>query len=377
MIKHNIHCDMESHTAAFGLRFPPYYIPYVVRLAFRSAAVCGLLALTTACHTGRFYWQAVRGQSDILVRQRSIAQLTNSPTVPASLKRQLQQVQQLSDFADRHLRLPSGGAYRKYADLERPYVVWNVFAADEFSVEAKTWWYPLVGRLKYQGYFQESRARDYSGELKARGLDVSIGPVKAYSTLGWFRDPVLNTWINDPDTELAELIFHELTHRKLFIPGDTDFNEAFATATSRICVKMWLEATGQVLELQLYTQRQQDDERFRRAVRSSREDLAALYATLRKPVGHEAPELEDQVQKARDQKRRIMEALQREFPEEFRHLPNNARLAQIDTYERYVPAFERLHQASASNLDAYFDAVRKIGKIPKSKRFETLERLTR
>jgi predicted aminopeptidase len=368
---------MESPTAAFRSRFPPCYIADAVRLAFRSAAVCGLLALTTACHTGRFYWQAVRGQSDILARQQSIAQLTNSPTVPDSLKRQLQQVQQLTDFADRRLRLPSGGAYRKYADLERPYVVWNVFAADEFSVEARTWWYPLVGRLKYQGYFQESRAREYSGALKARGLDVSIGPVKAYSTLGWFRDPVLNTWINDPDTELAELIFHELTHRKLFIPGDTDFNEAFATATSRICVKMWLEATGQVLELKLYTQRQQDDERFRRAVRSSREDLAALYATLRKPAGRDAQRIEDQVQMARDQKRRIMEALQREFPEEFRHLPNNARLAQIDTYERYVPAFERLHQASASKLDVYFDAVRKIGKIPKSKRFETLERLTR
>ncbi len=368
---------METPTAAIRSRFPQCSIAYAVRLALRLAAVCGLLALTTACHTGRFYWQALQGQSDILVRQLAVAQMTNSPTVPDSLKRQLQQVQQLTDFADRCLRLPSGGTYRKYANLGRPYVVWNVFAADEFSVEAKTWWYPLVGRLKYQGYFQESRAREYSGKLKAQGLDVSIGPVKAYSTLGWLRDPVLNTWVNDRDTELAELIFHELTHRKLFISGDTDFNEAFATATSRICVRMWLEAMGQVLELELYTQRQQDDERFRRAVQASRKDLAALYATLRKPEGNDARKIEDQVQVTRDQKRRIMEALQREFPAEFRHLPNNARLAQIDTYERYVPAFERLHQASAGNLDVYFEAVRDIGKTPKPKRFETLERLTR
>jgi predicted aminopeptidase len=205
-------------------------------LGFALFAVV-FLSIASGCQTSRFYTQAIRGQYDVLSRQVPISKFTNNPSTPPELKQRLQRVQALTEFASVFLKLPAEGYYQKYADLQRPHVVWNVFAADEFSIEAKTWWYPMVGSLKYQGYFRQELAENYATQLRHEGLDVYVGPVSAYSTLGWFRDPILNTWIGYEETHLAELVFHELSHRRLFIHGDTDFNEAFATATARIGVR--------------------------------------------------------------------------------------------------------------------------------------------
>lgn len=324
------------------------------------------------CQTARFYSQAARGQFEVLRHQVPVRKLLSDPNTPVSLKKQLEHIQEIRDFAGEFLRLPAQGYFEKYADLGRPHVVWNVFAADEFSNEAKTWWYPLVGRLKYQGYFEKELAARYAEVLKADGLDVHIGPVSAYSTLGWFRDPILNTWSNYEETRLAELVFHELSHRRLFVRGDTDFNEAFATATARIGVRRWLQAHGRVQDLKRYELQLKKDADMSAAVRSTRARLAKLYAQFRVD-GTNSSSSALNPEEIRRQKRALMEQLQKAYPTVFNETPNNAWLVEIDTYERLVPGFERLYDRSGSDLELYFSAVKNLGKMPRDKRLEEIE----
>lgn len=344
----------------------------VVRWVWVLMAVA-VVPWLTGCQTARFYSQAARGQLEVLRRQVPVQKLLKDPNTPQSLQKQLEQIQELRDFAGEFLRLPSKGYYEKYADLRRPFVVWNVFAADEFSNEAKTWWYPLVGRLKYQGYFQKDLASRYAEVLRAGGLDVHVGPVSAYSTLGWFRDPILNTWSNYEETRLAELVFHELAHRRLFVHGDTDFNEAFATATARIGVRRWLQAHGRIPDLKRYELQLKRSAEMSAAVRSTRARLARLYAQLRAGVGTNSAAPMPTADEVRRQKGELMGQLQKSFPTVFTEIPNNAWLVEIDTYERLVPGFERLYDRSGSDLELYYSAVKNLGKMPKDKRLEEIE----
>src|SRR5438132_1661342 len=201
-----------------GLRITRRWV-LAAALLLVVAAVCG-------CQTVSFYKQAIAGQYELFAHQQSIEKLTAAPATPSPLKEKLRFVQDLRVFAKQELMLPVDGHYRKYVDVHRPYVVWNVEAAPEFSLEPKSWWYPLVGRLDYRGYFSKKAAQKYADWLRHKDYDVYLGGVEAYSTLGWFKDPLLNTFIYDGEPELAELLFHELAHKRVFANGDTDFNEA-------------------------------------------------------------------------------------------------------------------------------------------------------
>src|SRR5439155_11115609 len=158
----------------------------------------------------------IGGQYALLTHQQSIEKLASAPATPSPLKEKLRLVQDLRVFAKQELKLPVDGHYRTYVDVHRPFVVWNVEAAPEFSMEPKSWWYPLVGSLDYRGYFSERGAQRYGRWLEKKGYDVYIGGVEAYSTLGWFKDPVLNTFIFNAEPDLAETIFHELGHQRVF-----------------------------------------------------------------------------------------------------------------------------------------------------------------
>ena len=167
-----------------------------------SAIAAVLVALIcTGCQAISFYSQAVGGQVEMWKKRRSIESMLNDSTTPTDLRQRLQLVLNLRAFAETNLGLPTCGQYLSYADLQRPYAVWSVYAAPEFSLSPKSWWYPIVGKLDYRGYFSESDARAYARRLRAKGYDVHTGGVTAYSTLGWFRDPVLNTFIRAPDFE--------------------------------------------------------------------------------------------------------------------------------------------------------------------------------
>src|SRR5439155_17459329 len=168
-----------------------------------------VVVAVSGCQTLSFYGQAIKGQCQLLAYRQSVEKLVADPGTTARLKSQLELLQKLRAFADKELKLPVDGHYAKYADVHRPFVVWNVEAAPEFSMEPKTWWYPLVGSLAYRGYFSERRATNYGASLRHKGYDVFVGGVEAYSTLGWFEDPVLNTFIFNAEPHLAETVCHE------------------------------------------------------------------------------------------------------------------------------------------------------------------------
>ena len=196
------------------------------------------------CTNLGYYYQAVEGQMQIWHRSRPIKQVIDDAQTPAQIRERLELVLRVRDFASAELALPDNGSYRKYADVERPFVVWNAFAAGEFSVAPKEWCFLFAGCVGYRGYFSQAGAERFAEDLKRQGLDVFVAGIPAYSTLGWFDDPVLNTVVRYPDAQLAQLIFHELAHQVFYVAGDTMFNESFAVAVELEGVDRWLARDG-------------------------------------------------------------------------------------------------------------------------------------
>jgi predicted aminopeptidase len=342
----------------------------------------------TGCRTLKFYGQAISGQFDILARQEPLEKLLNSTNTSAQLKRQLVLLQELRSFAERELDLKVNGHYRKYADLERPFVVWNVEAAREFSLEPKTWWYPMVGRLEYRGFFSREAAREYAGYLRNKSLDVYSGGVQAYSTLGWFKDPALNTFIFLPDSELAELIFHELGHQTVFAAGDTDFNEAFATTVGEEGVRRWLKAKNAPEALASYEEDLRRNRQIVRLVLDARTQLERLYGDVRDKEGKlkatsNPHNLSDSA--LRLEKQRIQNKLRAEYQSLISQWPgytgyafffegdlNNAKLNSIANYYDFVPGFERLLELNKGHLPDFYSAVERLAKKSKAERHEWL-----
>ncbi|MDB6074376.1 MAG: aminopeptidase, partial [Verrucomicrobiaceae bacterium] len=221
----------------------------------------GICIVLASCGTVRFYAQAARGQAQIMWRARPIPKVIANPATSAKLRQRLELVQDLRAFAGHDLHLPSNASFTKYSDLGRKYAVYVVYAAPEFSIGSKGWWYPIVGSLSYRGFFDAASAKREADKLKTEGYDVLMSGVEAYSTLGWFSDPVLNTFIGRDEGPFAELIFHELTHARLFLPGDTDFNEALATAVGQEGARRWFISKKQPSKLKTYEEQlAKDDE---------------------------------------------------------------------------------------------------------------------
>jgi predicted aminopeptidase len=332
-----------------------------------------LLIVLPGCQSFGFYGQAIKGQCQIYFRQRPIKTALADANVSSETKEKLGLVLQLREFAEKELSLKANGHYLKYADLNRRFVVWNVNAAPEFSLEPKRWWYPVVGRLKYRGYFSEKLARKYGAALAKEGYDVFVGGVEAYSTLGWFRDPVLNTFIQHSPADVAEIIFHELSHQRVFASGDTDFNEAFATAVAEEGVRRWLQAISTTNALQEYLASQQRNEQFVRIVEDAREQLKKVYGEPGEAKG--APVVASDAIK-REQKEHVIAELKSryaalkadwggssEFDGWFARPVNNAQLNTIATYYDLVPAFRRLLQAHHGNLEEFFQACDRLAKL--------------
>ena len=341
-------------------------------------AVIALMGLACGCNTVGYYGQAIRGQHELWTRQKSIAALLESPATPAPLKERLTLVLSLREFAEKELHLPANGHYLRYADLERRFVVWNVYAAPEFSLTPKSWWYPVVGSLDYRGYFSERKARDYAAVLERKGLDAYVGGVTAYSTLGWFHDPVLNTFIHESDADLAELLFHELAHQRLFLPGDTDFNEAFATTVAEEGTRRWMETRHDVAALEKYRVQARRTEQFVTLVTNARQQLALLYTNA--PSAPSADVMAQSVtlrtgkQKALRELREGYEQLKTKwggstaYDEWFRRSLNNAQLNTVDTYHQLVPAFRAVLREKAGNLEAFYLAIESLRKLDKPAR---------
>lgn len=344
------------------------------------AFLVSLLGTLTGCSTAGYYWQAASGHIGVLRRQVPIENVIASPETSPALREKLQQVQELRQFAQKNLHLPAGNHYTRYADLQRRFVVWNVHAAPEFSLEAHTWWYPLVGRLKYRGYFNENEAKALAAAMAAEGMDVYVAGIEAYSTLGLLRDPVLNTFVHHTASDLAEILFHELAHQKVFISGDTDFNEAFAVAVAQEGTRRWLQSKGGPEAIQEYEQDLLRERQFHEIVSKTCKELEDLYATH----ANETPE------QKRALKNSILEGLRSAhqrlktewggtspFDPWFAKPLNNARLNTVATYYDLVPGFLGLLQEEGGNLDRFFAMVQAMGKIPPKERRKTLYALSK
>jgi predicted aminopeptidase len=356
------------------------------------ALLLAVLAMS-GCQTLSYYGQAIKGQYQIVAHQRKIEKLLADPQTSASLQAKLLLVQELRAFAARDLKLPVDGHYEKYVDVHRRFVVWNVEAAPEFSLDAKAWWYPFVGSLEYRGYFSERGAQDYAARLRRKGYDVYVYGVEAYSTLGWFKDPVLNTFISNAEPDLAETIFHELGHQRVFASGDTDFNEAFATTVGQEGARRWLRAKGNPAAGERYQVQLRRTGQFVHLIRATRQELENLYGDEqpkggdRKAAGKLRVAVPDQL---RGQKQQILEHLQQQYrklkteewggddqyDEWFAHGVNNAKLNSVAAYYDLVPGFERLLAQNGGNLEKFYQASRQLAKRSKKERDSRLSTLT-
>ena len=332
----------------------------------RAAVGVALIALSGA---GCYLLQSVQGQLALMSKREPINRVIDEPSTPPALRAQLETIAAIRDFASRELGLPDNGSYRSYADLGRPYVVWNVVAAAEFSVDAKQWCYPIVGCVAYRGYFVERKARRFAQALRGRGFDVTVGGVAAYSTLGHFNDPVLNTMMGWNDVELAAIIFHELTHQLLYVPNDSSFNEALATTIEEEGVRRWLLAQGRDADLASHLERQGHYAEVIELLSATRAELRAVYASA---LG---PDLK------REKKRAAFAAMRASFARLKAgwggHAPfetwfdgdlNNAHLASVATYFACVPGFERELEAAGGNLTAFYARVRALARLGQAER---------
>jgi predicted aminopeptidase len=330
----------------------------------------GLIVLLIATFSGGCYLlQSAQGQLALMSKREPISRVVERASTPPALRAQLEAVTAIRDFATHQLGLPDNGSYRSYADVGRPYVVWNVVAAPEFSVDPKQWCYPIVGCVAYRGYFSEQRARRFGAGLRRQGLDVAVGGVAAYSTLGHFNDPVLNTMMGWNDVELAAIIFHELTHQLLYVPGDASFNEALATTMEEEGVRRWLRAQGRDTDLAGHLVQQAHYLKVIDLLTATRTQLRAIYASGL------TPEL------MRERKRAAFTALRASFallkagwgghaPFEawFADDLNNAHVASVATYFTCVPGFERELKAVGGDLTAFYARVRALAKLDQQKR---------
>jgi predicted aminopeptidase len=298
--------------------------------------------------------QAARGQLEVMNKREPIDEVIDASDTSAELAERLELVNEARQFSIDELLLPDNDSYRSYADVERDYVVWNVFAAPEFSLESKSWCFPVAGCVNYRGYFAEEKARRKADQLKDDGYDVAVGGVAAYSTLGKFSDPVLNTMMRWEDVDLVAVIFHELAHQELYVKGDSEFNESFATAVEEFGIERWLSSRNQADELSNYRERRDLRERLMQQAEEAREDLEAIYA---------ASTSNDQMRQRKNGRLATLRSdLTAEIERSGREPPtwldddlNNARLASMSLYHGRLPEFRALFAECGDDFACFYE----------------------
>jgi predicted aminopeptidase len=321
----------------------------------RTLLLIALVLPQSAC----YYVQAARGQYDVLSRSEPIDEVLAAANTSEALSRRLALVQEARQFAIDELLLPDNDSYRSYADLERDFVVWNVFAAPEFSLEPKTWCFPVAGCVAYRGYFDEDDARGKAEQLREQGFDVAVGGVPAYSTLGRFDDPVLNTMMRWRDTDLVATIFHELAHQVLYIRDDTAFNESFATAVADIGLERWLASKGSSGQFAAYLERRQLREQLVELIREARTDLDSLYASALDATTMRR-EKQQRLQRLADELRAELAGSGLDSPGWLGGELNNARLVSIGLYELDLARFRELYEDCERDLACFYERAEEL-----------------
>jgi predicted aminopeptidase len=346
-------------------------------LVLAASALC-----LTGCANLGYYWQSATGHMRILQASRPVQDWLADDHASPRLKAQLALSQRIRAYASSELKLPDNPSYRRYADLQRNAVIWNVVAAPELSLELKTWCFPITGCVSYRGYFDEQEARAEAQRQRELGYEADAYPVPAYSTLGYLNwiggDPLLNTFINYPEGELARLIFHELAHQVVYAKDDTMFNESFATAVERLGVERWLQSQASPKARADYEAFGQRRRQWRELTLSTRRALQAAYDVYT-PMSRE------------ERLRRKNEVLER-FRAEYARLrdswnvdparlrltdrwvanANNASFGALAAYDELVPGFEGLFASLGGDWNRFYEEARRLAKLPKAQRHEYL-----
>ena len=353
----------------------------------RLLAGVGAAALLGGCSLP-YYWQAVAGQLSLMSKRVPIETVMEDPRTSEQTREALRTVREIRRFAEDELGLPANDSYATYVDLgssdsandpdadepdrsngrrERDVAVWTVVAAEEFSIDPRTWCYPFAGCVSYRGYFNEAAASRYAARLEAEGMDVLVGGAAAYSTLGYFADPVVSSMIGGPDYQLVEVLIHELAHRKFYLRGDSDLNEAFATAVAEHGTQIWLSRFGDADTLATYRERALVQTQFAELINRQRERLSAIYA------GPEPPEEKRRAKEAAFETLRMEYAAlrrswnDRDYYGAWMSGPlNNAHIASVSTYRYWVPGLRRLLETNG--LDAFYDEVEALSGLDADER---------
>lgn len=333
------------------------------------ALLIGGLALLSTLQ-GCYYLQAAHGQLGIWQKSRPLDEVIADPATDAALAERLRLLREARSFASQRLLLPDNSSYQKYADLGRDYVLWNVIAAPEFALQPRTWCYLLVGCLAYRGYFDQQDAERLAKKLRDQDFDVYVGGVPAYSTLGRFSDPLLNTMLQRDDADLIALLFHELAHQQLYIKDDTAFNESFASAVAEFGLQQWFAEQGDT-ETGLRWQRRQRQAESRMAlIEQTRSELAELYAeTL--PVA-------DMRRAKQSHYAALKSALAGDDPAASGWdavTLNNAWLATLSIYRGHLPAFRDIFANCNEDWRCFYDACERLAELPADRRAQSLAEL--
>jgi len=364
---------MRLLTADSALRL--IMIKINARLRFVLIGIMGVATLSS-CTTLEYYAQSIGGHLHLMSLRVPIERVISDEATPESLRRRLSLAVAVREFAHREVDLPNNGSYRSYVDLARPYVSWTVVAAPALSLQPKTWCFPVVGCVAYRGYFDESSAVRFAGELEKAGYDVHVAGVQAYSTLGWFDDPLLNTMVAQPEYRLAGVIFHELAHQRLYVAGDSAFNEAYAVVIEREGVERWLAKAGNAQLIRNYRRDAARRDQFLALVRQTRDALETLYAGGLSEAGKR-----EEKSRAFYRMRTDYASLQAQWGDYhgydawFESGLNNAKLALVATYNTYVPAFEKLLASKGGDLPAFNADCAALASLDKNHRRAALAQL--
>jgi predicted aminopeptidase len=344
--------------------------------AIRTVLAAGTAAaLLGACSTLNYYTQAAQGQIELLSDAKPIDAWLADPSTTPKLRLRLETARQIRRFAVHELGLPDNNSYKNYAALSRPYVLWNIVATPELSLKPLQWCFPVAGCVNYRGYYDKDDAQAYARELRADGHDVEVGGVTAYSTLGWFSDPLLSTFINYPDGELARMLFHELAHQVVYVGGDSQFNESFASAVEEVGVERWLERFGNPSMRDAYARYWARKRDFHALLLGSRKELETVYksslpdADKRAAKAHVFARLKDDYQRLK-QSWGGYAGYDKFFAEPL----SNAHLASIATYSDFVPGFKALLRREHS-FAGFYRAVRRLADLDRDARHQVLKTL--
>lgn len=345
-----------------------------------------LSMLLSGCSTVGYYAQAVGGHLSLMSKRQPLDEVMASEDTDSEIRRKLELLRDARGFAVERLKLPNNNSYNTFVKTGKRHITWNVVATPEFSMAAKQWCFPVAGCVSYRGYFDEKDAEGYQAGLQEQGFDTQLGGASAYSTLGWFNDPLLDTMLRGSDIRLVGLLFHELAHQVLYVKNDSSFNEAFATFVEQQGSREWLIAEGKADRLpvfEAYLQRQVD---FNALLQKTRGDLVTLYRDAPAPTAKDLDQavvndLRERKQAVFDTMISRYETMKAEqwdsfegYDNWFKREMNNARLIAVSTYLKWVPAFAGMFDEAGDDFEAFYKLAKDISAKPYDERQEILQR---